>query len=124
MGNLMARCVHGAEIQDRDGADLVLELLRGHFPRLRKLWADGGYTGDLVAWTERELGVTLEIVKKPADQLGFAVQPKRWIVEQTFGCFGRYRRLAKDYEHHTDHAEAMIDLAMTHRMLRRLSKAA
>ncbi len=40
----------------------------------------------------------LEIVKRSDDLQGFVVLPRRWIVERTFSCFGRNRRLAKDYE--------------------------
>ena len=72
----------------------------GHFPRLALLWADGGYAGKLVGWVASVTGWTLEIVKRSDDQKGFVVLPKRWIVERTFGWFGRYRRLSKDYEEH------------------------
>ena len=40
--------VHPANIQDRDGAKLVIEKLAGQFPELRLIWADGGYAGKLV----------------------------------------------------------------------------
>jgi len=51
---------------------------------------------------------------------GFVVLPKRWIVECAFSWFGRYRRLSKDYKTLTQSSEAVIYLAMTHPMLRRL----
>ncbi|HHP7239064.1 transposase [Longibacter sp.] len=54
---------------------------------------------------------------------GFAVQPRRWVVERTFAWLGRYRRLAKDYERKVQTAEAMIKIAMTRLMLRRLTRA-
>ena len=47
----MAVVVHRADIQDRDGAKLVLAKLIGRFPRLELIWADGGYRGQLVDWT-------------------------------------------------------------------------
>jgi len=46
---------------------------------------------------------------------------KRWIVERTFGWFGRYRRLSKDYEELPARSESMIYIAMIHLMLRRLA---
>jgi len=42
--------VHSAGIQDRDGARKVLSPLAHCFTRLRKIWADGIYTGDLAEW--------------------------------------------------------------------------
>jgi len=116
--------VHCAGIQDRDGAKQVLAKLRGAFPRLRLIWADGGYAGQLVSWVAAFGGWVLEIVKRSADAQGFEVQPHRWIVERTFGWLSKYRRLAKDYEETTQSSEAWIRLAMIHLMTRRLQTSA
>lgn len=62
----------------------------------------------------------MEGVKRSDDVTGFVVLPKRWIVERTFGWFGWYRRLSKDYEELAENSEAMILVSMTHRMLRHL----
>ena len=121
---MLAVVVHAANIQDRDGARLVLGLLKGRFPRLKLIWADAGYAGQLIEWTRRLGRWALEIVKRTDDMMGFVVLPKRWIVERTFAWFGRYRRLSKDYETLTESSEAVIYLAMTHLMLRRLKPAA
>jgi len=118
---ILAVVVHAANIQDRDGAKLVLAKLVGKFSRLQLIWADGGYAGKLIEWTQ-ELGPwILEIVKRSDDMTGFQVLPKRWIVERTFAWFGRYRRLSKDYETLPESSEAVIYLAMIHLMLRRLN---
>jgi putative transposase len=117
---VLAVVVHAASLQDRDGAKLVLAKLAGKFPRLQKIWADGGYAGQLVAWALALGGWILEIVKRSDDVSGFAVLPKRWIVERTFAWLGKYRRLSKDYEAKPETSEAMIYLAMTHLMVRRL----
>ena len=96
----------------------------GLCPRLKLVWADGGYAGRLVRFIDRwrhKLGWRLEIVKRTDDVKGFVVLPKRWIVERTFGWFGRYRRLSKDYEEQTRNSETMIRLAMTNVMLHRLA---
>ncbi len=117
---LLAVVVHAADIQDRDGARLVLAKRVGQFWRLKWIWADGGYAGKRIEWTW-ELGRwVLEIVKRSDDVRGFQVLPKRWIVERTFSWFGRYRRLSKDYETLTESSESMIYLAMIHLMVRRL----
>lgn len=116
--------VHAGSIQDRDGAKLVLASLLGKTPRLKRLWADGGYAGQLVAWVREQLGCDLEIVKRSDDMRGFVVLPKRWIVERTFAWLGKCRPLSKDYEYHVESSEAMIRLAMIGLMARRLRPAA
>jgi putative transposase len=121
LGLVRAVVVHAANIQDRDGAKLVLARMQGRFPRLLKVWADGVYAGGLIAWTQALLGCILEIVKRSDDQKGFVVLPKRWIVERTFAWFGRYRRLSKDDEELPASSETMIYIAMIHLMLRRLA---
>lgn len=116
----MAVVVHRADIQDRDGAKLVLTKLLGRFPRLELIWADGGYRGQLEDWTRAFGGWVLEIVKRPKDSHHFEVLPRRWVVERTFGWIGRCRRLSKDYEQLPQSSEAWVRIAMIHLMLRRL----
>jgi putative transposase len=122
IGLVLAVVVHAADIQDRDGAKLVLKKLRGRFPRLQLIWADGGYAGKLIEWTRRTGKWLLEIVKRSDDVKGFKVLPRRWVVERTFGWLGRYRRMSKDYEQLTASSENMIYLAMVSLMLRRLHR--
>ena len=62
-----------------------------------------GYAGQLIGWVQQICGWVLEIVKRSDDVTGFVVLPKRWIVERTFGWFGWYRRLSKDYEVPQEH---------------------
>jgi putative transposase len=121
---ILAVVVHPADLQDRDGAKLVLEKIIHVFSRLRLIWADGGYAGRLVEWVfklPRRGKVRLEIVKRTDDVRGFKVLPRRWIVERTFGWLGRWRRLSKDYEYLTDTSETMIRIVMISLMTRRLA---
>jgi len=97
-GNLLTVVVHRANMPDRDGAAFVLEDVTQHWPTLQKVWADQAYTGELVMDMHQQHGITLEVVAKLADQQGFVVLPRRWVVERTFAWLGRYRRLSKDYE--------------------------
>ena len=113
--------VHPADVQDRDGAKWVLAKLKGPFARLQLIWADGGYSGQLIDWVHQFGHWVLEIVKRSDDVTGFAVLPHRWVVERTFGWLGRYRRLSKDYEELTETSESMIHLAMINVMTRHLS---
>jgi putative transposase len=121
MGLILAVVVHAGNIQDRDGAKLVLGKLRGRYRRLKLIWADGGYAGKLIEWTASFGNWVLEIVKRSDDVVGFAVLPKRWIVERTFGWIGRYRRMSKDYEMLPASSEAMILITMINLMLHRLA---
>ena len=122
MGLILMVVVHAANIQDRDGARLVLQRVQGQLPRLRLIWADGGYAGQLIEWVQRALGWTLEIVRRRDDGKGFHVLPRRWVVERTFAWLGKYRRLSKDYEYLTETSETMIYAAMIHLMVRRLAR--
>ncbi len=120
LGMLLAVVVHPADIQDYDGGWIVLETIAGCFLRLKKIWADGRYAGTLVEIAAERYQRELEIVKRSPEARGFEVLPRRWIVERTFGWFGRYRRLSKDYEEDPQSSEAMIRISMLHLMLRRL----
>ena len=121
LGLLLAVVVHAANIQDRTGAKPLLTKLLGRFPRLWVIWADGGYTGKLLTWALVVGGWVIDIVKRPEGSQGFAVLPKRWIVERTFAWLGRCRRLSKDYEARPETSEAVIYVAMIHLMLKRLA---
>jgi putative transposase len=127
LGLVLIVRVHPADIQDRDGAKEVLAPLAERHWRLKKIWADGGYRGELVAWVRKlRLGrgrhrIQLEIVEKKRDG-GFAVLPKRWIVERTFAWLGRSRRLSKDYEALCETAQTLILIAMIQLMTRRLAR--
>ena len=118
---LLICVVHAASVQDRDGAKLVLEKVGERFPRLQRIWADGGYAGQLVEWVKGLGKWVLEIVKRSDQAKGFEVLPHRWIVERTFGWLGRHRRLSKDYEVYPETSETLIRLAMIRLMVRRLA---
>jgi putative transposase len=122
LGLILALAVLPANQSGRAGAQRLFPRLVGSFPRLAKLWADSSYQG-LVAWAAALAGWVLEIVRKTAEQVGFAVQPHRWIVERTFAWLGNYHRLARDYERLPESSEALIYLAMIHLMVRRLAPA-
>jgi putative transposase len=122
LGLVLAVVVHAADVQDRDGAKLVFERVRGWLRRLKIIWADGAYAGQLVQWVKSSMSWVLEIVKRSADMQGFQILPRRWVVERTFGWFNRYRRLSKDYEYLTQSSEVMIQICMINLMLRRLHR--
>ena len=88
---------HPASIQDRDGGGPLLRISRRIFPFIQRVFADSGYAGEKV--TTATL-IAVEIVRKNPDQVGFAVNPRRWVVERFFAWIGRNRRLAKDFRHH------------------------
>ena len=115
--------VHPADIQDRDGAKLLLEELREFAPNLKVIYADGAYSGELIKWVAENLECKLEIIRRPKGIKGFVLLPKRWVVERTFGWLNLYRRLSKNYEQLACTAEAWIRWAMSNIMVRRLEPA-
>jgi putative transposase len=128
LGLVLAVVVHSAGIQDLAGARLVLPKLAQGFPRLAAVLADAGYRGAaFAAWVAAVLHVALQRTHRPPrppgglGPRGFQVLRQRWIVERTFGWFGRYRRLSKDYEQNPRSSEAWIYCAMIHLMVRRLA---
>jgi putative transposase len=122
LGLLLCLVVHPANLQARDGAKLLLRKAQGLFPKLRLIWADGGYAGKLSAWVLGVCGWVLEIVKRSDTAKGWVLWPRRWVVERTFGWLSQCRALARDYEFHPETSEALIQVAMLHWMLRRLAK--
>ena len=123
LGLVLGAVLTPANCPDRDGAQRVLRRVGDWFPKLRRLWVDGGYTGDTFRqwvhanWPKLEV----EVVKRSDSTTGFAVLPRRWVVERTFGWLMRHRRLVRDYERTETSAESWIYLAMIRIQLRRLA---
>jgi putative transposase len=138
MGLLLRVVVQCANVQDRDGARLVLAGLQQRFPRLHHLWADQAYTGPLLDWIKQDLGWSVEVVERsprrgflvtpehPFQRVAFPAQfellPRRWVVERTIAWIGRNRRLSKDYEFLLATSEIWISLSMVRVMLKRLAR--
>lgn len=126
LGLLWGVCVHAANIQERDGAKLLLSLMRALgvcLPRVQVCWVDAGYRGDpFAAWVQAVWNWALTVVKRATDAVGFQLLPHRWIVERTFGWFANFRRLDKDYEVLPTVSESTLYWAMVHVMVRRLTQ--
>ncbi len=118
--------MHAADIQDRDGGELVMATMFGMFPFLLKLYADGGYQGPKFRAALKKImaQVNVEIVKRSDQARAFVVLPRRWVVERTFAWLGRCRRLAKDWENLNRKALAFLRLASIRLMLRKLCNPA
>ena len=109
--------VHAADVQDRDGAVPLLRASRRLFPWIATVFADAGYAADRVAAATR---IAVEIVRKHPGQVGFAVHPRRWVVERFFAWLGRNRGLAKDVEATIASATAFLYAAPVMLLLRRV----
>ena len=122
----MHALVHSAGIQDRDGGALVIATLFGLYPFRLKLYADGGYSGEVFqAAVKRVIAkLDVEIVRCSAAAKGFVVLPKRWVVERTFAWLSRCRRLARDWERFNRKALAFLRLASIRLMTRKLCNPA
>ncbi|MFJ8096578.1 transposase [Streptomyces griseofuscus] len=111
-------------LTDRDGGLTLLVRLHERHWRVTRVWADGGYTGQLVNYTREVLRVVLTVAGRSDSTSGFTVLPQRWLVERTFAWLMRSRRLARDYEARTDTSEAVIRRSMSMVMSRRLARRA
>lgn len=130
-GLLVGIIVHLADIQDRDGGQLVLADPLDTCPRLRHLWVDAGYRGRFVDWVRTTRDWSVEVVQHwwigvrfgPSGwPRGFQVLPRRWVVERTFAWLGWYRRLSKDCKVLPATEEAWIYLAMSRLLTVRLAR--
>src|ERR1700730_8655463 len=123
-GLLVGAEVHPADMQDRDGAPLVIAAIHDLFPWLRHLFSDSAYAGDKLLNMLTKFGNwTIEIVRRMADTIGFEVLPRRWVVERSLAWLNRNRRLAKDFERTIASAKAWLYLASVQHLIRRLARA-
>lgn len=138
-GNLMEVKVTAASDSDLSGAKKLLEPLKGLFPKVSLVWGDSHYGGQLVQWAKGHLGWDIQTVRrlgtardrklidpKPTRHEfkgGFAVLPKRWVVERTFAWITRWRRLTRDHEGLPQTSEAFIKISASRRMLSSLAPA-
>ncbi|MEZ4631629.1 MAG: IS5 family transposase [Deinococcales bacterium] len=121
MGLILALLITSASVQDRDGARTLLSRLEGFCKKMRVIWVDGGYRGELIEWVGAKFRFCLRVVLRSEGSKGFEVLPYRWIVERTLAWLGKNRRLSKDYERLNSSSEAMVHIAMIRLMLRRLA---
>jgi transposase len=123
MGLVIAAIVHRADVQDRDGAPLLLATMRSAFPWLRHVFADGGYAGEKLRQALAKLGRwTLDIVKRSDAAKGFEPLPRRWVVERSIAWLNRNRRLAKDFEATIESAQAWLLIASVKLLSRRIAR--
>ena len=123
IGCLLVVVVHAANIYDGRAARGVFIALFALLDTVKKIWADGAYSGaELIAWVKAQFDCVLEVVEKKKTGQGFQVVPRRWVVERTFAWLSRYRRLNRDYERNPKSSESMVYVASSRLMLRRLCK--
>jgi len=113
--------VHPASVQDRDGAIPLLRASRALYPFIERAFADSAHAAERVANATRAI---VEIVRKQAGQIRFAVHPHRWVVERFFAWLGRNRRLAKDFEATIAAATAFLYAASVMLLTRRIARSA
>src|ERR687889_104434 len=149
-GLVLKAKVHSAKVPDQDGLRLLLESARSGLSRLKHLWLDAGYEGSGRRWAEKEMGLSVDVVRKPPKPVpeevaklwaeewakegktidwqrfmpprGYVALPRRWVVERTFSWLGQNGRMSKDYERLCASAEAFVYVAMIKLMARRLAR--
>jgi transposase len=121
LGLIWGLAITTADVADCKGARLAVTLAKAASERLVHVWADSAYQGFIeFAWVLLDLVVA--IVSRRKGAVGFEVQPRRWVVERTFGWLTRWRRLNRNYEHTPESSKAVVQVAMIGIMARRLAK--
>ena len=118
MGLVLAVVIQSASIQDRDGAVEVVNKLCESWKKVVKIFADGGYRGQLINTIKTKFKIELEIIKRN-ELHTFKILPKRWIVERTFSWIDTNRRNSKNYERLNNTSVAMVHLSAIRIMLNR-----
>ncbi len=114
LGHLLTLHVTPANEQDRAQVDqLYAELQSVTGDSVKIGIVDQGYTGPTAAQAAARHGIELEIVQLAEARRGFVLQPRRWVVERSFGWTGHFRRLARDYERLADMLKGLHYLAFT-----------
>jgi transposase len=125
LGLVLTVIVSAANLPEREGATQIFSKMynqRQKYPRLVRVWVDGGYSGaEFLRWVMDIYRLALEVVLRPNETKKFVLLPRRWVVERTFGWFNWCRRLSKDYEYTTSSSQAFIYISMIRIMLRRLA---
>lgn len=112
--------VHAANISDTEGAEWLLNEHYEDFPRMQEIRVDAGYKSGLSEWMETNTNIQLNVIEKPIGQKGFAVIPKRWVVERSIAWAGRNRLASKEYNRNLKSSEAFIYLGSIVMLLNRL----
>ncbi|MDH6222948.1 IS5 family transposase [Streptomyces pseudovenezuelae] len=123
LGLIIAVVVTAASVHDNAIGIALLDKVTAAAPTVTKGWVDAGFKQAVVEHGAR-LGIDVEIVQREPGARGFTPEPKRWVVEQTFGTLLLHRRLVRDYETRPASSVAMIHWSMSDVMLRRLTRAA
>ena len=118
LGLLWALVITPASVQDRDGGKLAMTAFHEHVKFPKVIWVDQAYRA-LVSWAWIQWLWMVEVVSRPTGR--FEIQPKRWLVERTFGWLNRSRRLAKSYERTLESDHAFVQIALIHLMVKRLA---
>ncbi|WP_084545162.1 IS5 family transposase [Derxia lacustris] len=119
-GRLLMVNLTPADIADSTGAIAVLDALKKRWPGIKHFFADGAYDRTALMNKAAMLDFVVEVVRRREGQIGFEVLPRRWVVERTFGWMAHWRRLVRDYERRIDTAEAMIQIAISSMLMRRI----
>ncbi|MFD7827386.1 IS5 family transposase [Kitasatospora sp. NPDC059803] len=123
LGLIIAVVVVAASVHDNAIGITLLDKVAASAPTVTKAWVDAGFKNAVVEHGAR-LGIDVEVVQRAPGTRGFTPEPKRWVVEQTWGTLMLRRRLARDYEALPASSVAVVHWSMTDVMLHRLTRTA
>ena len=107
-------------MKSTEGAEWLLAAHHHSFPRMREIRVDEGYKKGLDEWLQQNTAIRLNVIEKPPGQTGFAVIPKRWVVERSIAWVGRHRLARKADNRNPESSEAFLYLGSIAMLLNRL----
>lgn len=115
-----AMCVTTANVTDRNGAIEAMKNDKENLKKVKKILADGGYTGENFANEVKNIiGAEVEVVKRN-ELHTFKVLPQRWVVERSFGWLEKHRRMWKNCERKLTTSLQMMVLCFVSVLLKRI----
>lgn len=109
-----------ANVTDRDGAIQALEANKKHLLKMKRILADGGYSGKPFAEKVKKILKAETEIAKRNESHTFKVIPKRWVVERSFSWLEKCRRLWKNCERKLNSSLQMMVLCFVRVLLKRI----
>ena len=108
-----------ASVSEHDSAATLLALNSEQFHLVKRVMADGDYTGENFAGLVQSTIGAETIIAKQSDLKHGWITPQRWVVERSFSWLNKCRRLWRNCERYLQTSRIMVALAFIRILLKR-----